>query len=64
MTTFSRSKQTILNQLSALRDAIDDEMCGSHPDFSKIQSWETRYAECANELAQIEIRSWRKTGLV
>ena len=60
MTLFFRSKQTILNQLSALRDAIDDELGCKHPNYKKIQSWQTRYDKCVNELAQIEIHSWRK----
>lgn len=59
MRIFARSKQTIMSQLCALRSAIDDELSCKLPSHSKIQSWEIRFAECAEELAHLEVRSWR-----
>ena len=59
MKVFTRSQQSVLNQLSAIRDAIDDEQSYKSPSVQKIETLRTLFAECADELAHIEIRKWR-----
>ena len=59
MKVFTRSKLTVLNQLSAIREALDYELGFNSPNFSKIRALRTIFAECAEELAHIEIRNWR-----
>jgi len=59
MHAVTRSKNIVLSQLSALRRAIDDERRCPKPKFSRIYFWENQYAECAIELAHIEVRAWR-----
>ena len=60
MKVFTRSKTTIMNQLTALQEAIDAEFNCKLPRYRKIQEWEIRFTECAEELATLEIREWRK----
>ena len=59
MKVFTRSKLTVLNQLSAIREAIDYEQGFKSQNLSKIQALRSIFAECAEELAHMEIRKWR-----
>jgi hypothetical protein len=56
----TRSRNTVLAQLSALRDEIDNELSCVHANNTRIQAWEVMFAECAVELATMEMREWRK----
>jgi len=60
MAIFQRSRNTVLAQLSAIRAEVDRELACKLPNYRKIQHWECRFVEVSQELAEMEIRDWRK----
>ena len=59
MAIFKRSKNSVVGQLSAIRAEIDRELACKLPNYQKIQQCEYRFVEVSQELAEMEIRTWR-----